>query len=155
MWSSSTVNVGAIFGIERSKDSSGNKSTDYFTALSVGTNSNGGNQQTILSASLIGNHENSVINAAPTGGSATGAFNGTVAAFPLFPVLGKIGNPMLGFMCAAANDVAEASTVTVASMYGSTHTYVAAYGGTSTQSISNNLKKNVNATLMAMLLRYE
>jgi hypothetical protein len=85
------------------------------------------------------------------------AANGTVAALPVFPIIGKIGNPSLALMTAAANDISDGSTVTVASMYGSTHTYVAALNGT-----NNNGGFGYAAGVrisggyaMGILLRYE
>lgn len=154
MWQSTGVSVGVIFVIERSKDSSGNKTTDYFTAASANASAvAGANQQSILSTSLVGNRDTGgIIAPALTTGSGTGAFNGTVAAFPVFPVIGKVGNPMLGLMTVAANDVSDGASVTVTSMYGGTHTFVAASKAVFSQVAGLRLTQS---TAMAILVRYE
>lgn len=128
MWSTTSHTPGMVFGIERSKDSSGNNTTAYFTVLTANSlqaysSTVGNRQQTILSSTLFAPYDFGIHTFGPNV-SGTGAFNGTVAAFPVFPVFGQVGNPMLGFMSAIRADVSDGSQVTVASMYGGTHTYV-------------------------------
>jgi hypothetical protein len=163
MWSSTTVNVGLLFCIERAKDSSGNKTTSYFTVLNANANASNAaatstfqNQQSVLSTSLIGNRDTGIIAPALTNNSGSGSFNGTVAALPVLPIIGKVGNPMLGVMAVAAADVSDGATVTVTSMYGGTHTYVAARGSGATPGYSLALgHRSLNPTAMALLMRYE
>lgn len=129
MWQGN-LNVASAFGIERSKDNTGAKTTDYFTCLQGQAFGTQRQQSTLLS--LISNAlETSIVSVGATTGSGTGSFNGTVAAFPVFPLIGKIGNPMLGWMACVGADVGEGATVTVSSVYGGTHTFIATkVGGT-------------------------
>ena len=154
LWVTNTTN-GQFFAIERSKDSGGNKTTGYFTALRLAAGSSGQqNQQTTVTTSTVANLETNLICCvAGSGGPNTGAYGGTVAAFPVFPLYGQIGNPMLGVMAACGADVADAAMVTVASMYGSTHTYVACKtaGAFKTFAVANQAA----AGQSALLVRYE
>lgn len=160
MWANPTATpaVGTMFGIERSKDGSGNKTAGYFTVFSASQGTAGfgaGSFQQTISASGVGNRDNGIITPALTNLSATGSAFGTVAALPVFPMLGLVGNPMLGLMSAVATDVAVNSIVTVTSMYGTTHTYIA-LGGTANSNISASFGlRNAAGTPMTGLLRYE
>jgi hypothetical protein len=73
LWQSVSSTPALIFGIERSKDSDGNKTADNFAALSCNASSStiGVNQQTVLPASLVGNQGNGTLAAALTVGSGT------------------------------------------------------------------------------------
>lgn len=164
MWQSPVINTGVFFSIARSVNSSGAGTSDYFTVLSAsayyGVGPNTGLWQQTISSSYVYFRENGFIGIGITAGSGTGAASGTVAAYPIFPHIGKIGNPLLDVMGACGSDVADGATVTVASMYGSTHSYIAlkspstawqygfsvAIGKSPTDSIW---------TLMALLMRYE
>lgn len=154
MWSnpSGAPQTGVVFGIERSKDGTGANTNEYITVLGVNQSSAGQCYQQTIKATGSGNRENGVIAPALSNGSGTGSAFGTVAALPVFPILGKVGNPMLGFMTATLNDVGINSTVTVNSVYGSAHTYVVAGGGNISSGIG---QKTVNSTNMALLMRYE
>lgn len=165
LWQSVSVITGVLFVIERSKDSSGAKTADYFTVAGCANRSTlvSGNfqqQQTILSGSS-GNLESGIINPALTSGSGSGAALGTVAALPVFPVYGKVGNPMLGLMAVAAGDVADGAIVTVTNFYGGTHTAVGVKGATVVGSntaigISSAFGyRSNNGSSMAGLMRYE
>ena len=143
-----------VFAIERSKDSSGNKTADYFTVVWM----QGGScrQQTCTGvATSVSPHETWTI-AVVTGTNtrATAFYNGSVAAFPFFPLLGTLGNPMIGIMACVAGDVADNTIVTVTSLYGSTHTYVVTKGGTGV-GISGCARANNFGNNCAVLLRYE
>lgn len=154
LWQSPAIGIGTVFGVERSKDASGANTTDYFTTLCCTNSTIGSNayQQSTLSATLVGNRETGIIVPCLTNGSGTGAFNGTVASFPVFPVLGKVGNPMLGFQVCAQADVSDGSTVSVASFYAATHTMVAVTGTDISAALG---VRSWNATSMALLMRYE
>lgn len=148
MWNTLTVGTyNMYFAIERSKDAAGANTGDYATGL-CGSNNNI-SQQSILATGLVSPAETRFITTGTT--QTTGAsFNGTVAAFPVFPMIGKLGNPMLGTMAVNASDVADNSQVTVASMYGTTHNYVATKVATgfSSMTCSGGLGG-------ALLMRYE
>lgn len=152
MWAQPTgsPNIATVFGIERSKDGSGNDTNSYFTVLTCGQNSN--QFQQTIKASAAGLRDNGIMAMGGTNGVNTGSSFGTVAAFPVFPVLGLIGNPMIGFMSAYATDAAINSICTVSSMYGGTHTYVVFGAG----SISGHMgQRNNNGATMVGLMRYE
>lgn len=146
MWQGNAT-YDTIFGIERSKDSSGNVTTGYFTFLCCCAPGTNANQQTIL-GSLVTLKETNIITFTSTTGTMN--FNGTTAAAPVFPLVGFIGNPMLGFASALAADVGEGATVTV-SIYGSNHTYLATKAG----SLSAIGKLSTNGSNGAVLMRYE
>lgn len=132
LWSS-TLSISVCMLVERSKDATGASTGDYFTVIQMGANnsSNSGSafQQTVKSSGLS-LRDTGIIGVGITSGSATGSAFGTVAAYPVFPNIGKVGNPLLGLMTAYVTDIGNNSTVTVASMYGSTHTYIAMSPGT-------------------------
>lgn len=155
MWSSTSLTLGTVFAIERSKDSSGNKTTDYFTVITVDDLNFNANQQSILTSGLIGNLDGGLVALASTSGNSTGAFNGTVCAFPAFPIIGKVGNPMLGLMTAIASDVTYQTVVTVASMYGGTHTYITFKSVTGGALPSCIGQRSGTGVAMALLMRYE
>lgn len=147
MWNSG--NLINYFFIERSKDTSGNNTADYVTAGSNNsTTTIGQTRQQSISSTLQYVQGSGICNACPF--LTTGFDNSTVSCYPCFPHLGKIGNPYLGTMVAYAADAATNTTVTVASMYGSTHTYIAIGGQTN---FSSNLGART-ATVLA-LMRYE
>jgi len=154
MWVTKTNTDQLVFVIERCKDNSGNKTADYFTVLLI-AQSTSPRQQTCTGTSTSVTSENTTI-AIPVGGSnrGTGFFNGTVFATPFIPLLGYVGNPMLGVMACVAGDVTDNTTVTVATLYGSTHTFLATKGGTST-AFQNAAKTSSGGNNSAILMRYE
>ena len=137
-----------LFCIERSKDATGANTADYFTIVWC---SSAMRQQTITSALTVTTFETQVMGFTGSANNGTGAFGGTVAAFPLFPLIGKLGNPMIGVMAVIASDVADATSVTVASMYGSTHTYISAKTG----GVFQRFAQVFNGVSNAVLMRYE
>lgn len=158
MWASTTagVPIGALFVIERSKDSSGNNTADYFTAVITNQNSSSQCCQQSITLSGAGNRETGIITPTLTSNSNTGSALGTVAAFPVFPVLGKVGNPMLGLMSVVSSDAAPNGTVTVASMYGSTHTFIVTAGNATPGQMSNAFGfRNAAGTNVSGLMRFE
>jgi hypothetical protein len=157
MWANPAVSsIPAMFCIERSKDTSGNNTADYVTYVACATYTTGGGQgagfQQTMTSSAVSNVHAGPFTALPQFSS--GSDFGTVAAYPLFPSVGKVGNPMLGLMAAPIADAAINSIVTVSSMYGSTHTYVA-FGSGSTTWGSNMGCGPQGLSNAAMLLRYE
>jgi hypothetical protein len=138
-----------VFGIERSKDTSGNVTTSYVTFLcanAAGTNA--WLQYTLYLGGLSLND-----NWVTTTGSnqmGTGNYFGTTAAYPIFPMVGFVGNPMLGFLSAQASDVGEGAMITI-SIYGGNHTYIA----TKVSNFASMGKMNLNGNSGACLMRYE
>lgn len=128
LWQTTSTTVGTMFGIERSKDSSGNKTTDYFSALWANASTNVNNYQSTgasgLSPLLYGNQS------WPMGGCArittgnTGAVTAAYPVFPLVPPTVELGNPMLGFVAIISGDTADGATITVGSLYAGIHTFI-------------------------------
>ena len=148
LWQGNSL-VETIFGIERSKDTSGAVTTSYFTFLCAnaqGTNSF--NQQSIVGSSTTAKETNWMTFCCSTG-SGTENFT-TTASQPIWPLVGSLGNPMLGFGCACGADVGEGATVTV-SIYGTNHTYIA----TKQNSLGNIGRLNLAGATGAVLMRYE
>jgi hypothetical protein len=160
MWQTTLTTSGVLFVIERSKDSSGLDTNEYVTILGSGNVNNISYgffhaQQTITAAGL-GNYDSGILCVALTSTSSTGAAFGTVAAFPVYPVLGKVGNPMLGLMAVCQADISDGAVVTVNNMYGGTHTCITVrgYGGSNGfgAAFGHRLLGGVD---MAGLMRYE
>lgn len=157
MWVGNNTAV-MTFGIERSKDATGAVTTDYFTAINVNNTTSAtsqARQQTTLTGSTVTVAETTLISCGLSANNGTGAFGGTVAAFPVFPLIGKLGNPMLGFMTCVASDVADGVSVTVATMYGATHTYIACKTSTTLGGFQRQGVYASNGSANAMLMRYE
>ena len=154
MWATKNNNDQVVMVIERSKDNSGNKTADYWTVI-VGSQGGSARQQTCTGVSTQIAWENWPV-AVITGGvnRGTAYWNGTVAASPIFPLLGSIGNPMLGLMVCVAADVADNTLVTVSTLYGSTHTYIVTKGGTAI-GIKGIGQCFSSANTNACLMRYE
>jgi hypothetical protein len=151
-----TAGLATFFGIERSKDATGAKTVDYFTALNIcGGGGSPQNQQTTLTSGLVTPWMKAIMGTCVDSNTNTGSFNGTVAAFPVFPFIGKIGDPMLGVASVFINDVADNAIVTVSSMYGSTHTYVSCKSGTGNQGFQRVGSLATTTANAALLMRYE
>jgi hypothetical protein len=152
LWQSATRAIGVFFGIERSKDASGNDTGEYFTALEgwKGSNAQTQYQQTIFKSS-VANLESGTITVPLTSASGTGAYAGSVASLPIFPVYGRVGNPMLGWQAACASDLTDGTICTIDSLYGAAHTFVAITGS----QISTYMARSANPTAMGLLMRYE
>ena len=153
LWVTYNSNAQYALNIERSKDGTGAKTADYFTVIVLGSLTSV--QQTCTGVSTAIAYENwPVAVTCGSGNRGTGFWNSSVAAFPFFPLLGTLGNPMLGLMACIAADVNDNATVTVATLYGGTHTYIASKGGTTTQ-IQNAARAQSNGNAGALLMRYE
>lgn len=133
LWSTATNSPATpmILAIERAKNASGTDVGTYFTVATLNsvTSTTQALQQTITTSG-VGLRDNGILCLSLTNGAGTGNVLGSVAAYPVFPNIGKVGNPLLGLMTVAAVDIANGATVTVTSMYGGTHTYVGALPST-------------------------
>jgi len=159
LWQCTTQTMGAFFAIERSKDASGNKTDEFVAVMATnGITSTGATWNhafQIISATALGNYEQGLPCIGLTAN--TGAWGGTVAALPIFPILGKVGNPFLGVMNCCAADVGDGSIVTVSNLYGGTHTFVVVKGnggGDAGHSVFFG-QRNYAGSAMAGLMRYE
>lgn len=164
MWRNSAGNgPSCIFGIERSKSSGGADTGDYVTVFgaSAGGNlptnpwtSSGGvsttSSQQSFSAAYMFRPQCNINMHPPT--NTTQSDNGVVGSLPCFPVVGNLGNAMLGLAGACAADATDGAVVTVASMYGSTHSYLGAQNGTIMNRSTTSVTVNSFPTY---LLRYE
>lgn len=127
MWNNSgTPQITALWFVERARDGTGASTNTYVTTgyvNDVSSIAGSNSKQQSFSASTVFASHGGLYGAYPS--LATGFDQTTTEAYPYFPTLGKVGNPFLGLMGAFAADAALNSTVTVQSMYGATHTYVA------------------------------
>ena len=124
-----------ILIIDRSKDNSGNDTDAYWTFLSSGrsNSSTGGDfQQSILKpgtggAGIIEFIDNSAVTLSSirtiniVGGQV--GYNNQLPVLPIFPVIGFVGNPILGGISMKNGDTSEGALVS-ATFYGSSHTYL-------------------------------
>lgn len=161
MWATNGANPSGslsqctLLVIERSKDTSGNNTADYVTVATLQnlvTNQAGFQQS--FSASATGRRSTGVNAITLNFGANSGTAFGTTAAYPVFPDVGKVGNQMLGLMTVYAADVTDQSICTAASMYGSTHTYIAFVGGDFSQFLGSGRVANFT-TPISGLMRYE
>lgn len=160
MWGASASNqLGELWVIDRSKNSSGADTASYFTVCvacsieTTGIASNKGMQQSLSAAQLSSQHT-CLCTTTVDGVVTTGANWGTVAAYPVFPDVGQVGNPLLGLMKIYAGDGADTNTVTVNSMYGSSHTYVVVKDTGSSGGFSSFCNR-LGAGFAALLMQYE
>lgn len=156
LWQSNSLASGVVFNIERSRDTSGNPTAEYFTLASVVDAAVVAGQQCVLPAA-VGNADSVITGlGGPSSqtGSGTGFYGGTVAAYPVFPMgIGKIGNPMLNLLICASVDVVAGATVTVTSMYGSSHVYIVFK---SLNSLSGLIgQRTTTGANLSLLTRYE
>jgi hypothetical protein len=146
MWQSNSAQAEG-FWIERSHNTAGADTAEYLIA---GNASAQGYAYLYCGlGTLIGNQAVGMWLPSMTISNSSGSFNGTTHAMPIWPIIGQIGNPCLGALCAQAADVTEGSTCTV-THYGASHTYIATKQGSFTQDMVRS--QNVAG---AMLLRYE
>jgi hypothetical protein len=82
----------------------------------------------------------------------SGAFNSTVPMCPIFPVVGKVGNPCIGLAVVPKTDVAEGAQVTGV-VYGVSHTYVACKASPNNSGLGNAVNQGSNTT--ATLIRFD
>lgn len=142
-----------FFFIERSKDNTGANTNSYVTiGYANGSTTIGQTLQQSISASVVYAKGTGIFSTCPA--LMTGLDNGTTAAFPCFPHIGSVGNPFLGVMLAFQNDAAANSTCTVASMYGSTHTYIA-LGANNSFSSNFGVRGNGSPGAVTALMRFE
>ncbi|HEY8562786.1 MAG TPA: hypothetical protein VIL74_20580 [Pyrinomonadaceae bacterium] len=116
-----------IIGFERSHDNSG-ADTDEYGTLFISSGSNGGSnaiQYTLLksgSATPVTPGIDTIISMNTSLGSSV--FNNKRGLSPLFPFVGKFGNPMIGMVGLKSGDwVTDAETFT-ATLYGSSRTFM-------------------------------
>lgn len=122
MWRNCTgVNNPFLLVIDRSKDNAG-ADTDEYVTIVHGAYSNNIRQQSIVKAVGATNAETQLVSAAIFS-SASAAFNNKVAVLPIFPLVGQLGNPMLGCASIKAADFPEGTTFTC-TMYGVVRTFL-------------------------------
>jgi hypothetical protein len=160
MWSNGgTSATGLVWVIDRSKNSSGVDTADYFTVMVIGTptpiNVNTATQQSIIVSPVsVSSQRDFACTTYNSNAANTGFLSGTVAAYPFFPDIGKVGNPLLGLMQVFYGDVADATSCSVLSMYGATHTYISAKDPSGGSCFSRYAAGNATGTA-ALLVQYE
>jgi len=116
-----------FFNIERSHNSSGADTGEYFTAMYGGINVQYG-QVSVLPAAQGGplpvETAVTTVNTTNTTGLIPGA-NGALSAGPVFPIVGRIGNPLLGAVSVKGGDVASGTLLPI-SLYGTVRNYLVA-----------------------------
>lgn len=107
--------------VERAHDSSGVDTAEYYTIAAFGSTLS--RQQSIFAdgSSTVG-ETNGWMGILPASAT-TGAFGTGIAISPIFPMIGKLDNPMIGVTAGKTNDFVDLSTFTM-SMYGTSHTYL-------------------------------
>lgn len=129
-----------IINIERSHDNSGNDTDAYWTVIFSGEAANSTSQTYQVQQSIfkpgtggagplfsspggVGANVNStVLGCVNTSGFGL-SVNNSIPAIPIFPLVGYVGNPMIGAICMKSQDTADGALVT-ASFYGTSHTYL-------------------------------
>src|SRR5579863_1509773 len=139
MWrgynAASTTSAALILDIERSHDNSGNDTDAYWTITWCSANTVNG-QVSIFKQGTGGvgpfefNTGTSVIKTISTAAS-TLSYNNSIAIQPVFPMVGYVGNPLLGVLSLRGGDTAEGAIITT-TLYGTTHTFLLSKAGNST-----------------------
>ncbi len=116
--------------IDRAKDINGNDLDSYFTILActaaVGAGGGNSKYQVIFkpgTGGLFPTGSASINIPFPNISSTTNSVNGMTLAAPVFPLVGYVGNPILGAVIIGVNDLNEGSLVNVV-MYGTSHTFL-------------------------------
>jgi hypothetical protein len=138
-----------LLNIERSHDNSGNDTDAYWTVLFIGQPDNGVNSVTgnwfAMTQSIFkpgtggagpqyaipngqGNTLNNTIALSPLPtinipNATSLSFNNSIPVLPVFPLVGYVGNPMIGTIIMKAGDTSDGALVT-ASFYGTSHPYL-------------------------------
>ena len=125
MWRSINSFVPMVVSIERTKNTDGTDSSDGWNLVVLAQNS--GNAQRnetgvfgVGLATAVSNRQYPCIQ----GGQSSGVFNNNIPVSPLFPIYGKVGNPLTGIAFVCPSDVAEGCIFTT-TLYGATRTYIA------------------------------
>lgn len=142
MWRNASNAVMAwYFAIERSKSAAGADTDSYFV-LNVTCNSGKLYQQHFNNTATggISGQETSWMAFMTALGSA--GFGNNTAVCPVFPLVGKVDNPLMGTLIARGADVPEGMVLSV-NIYGATHTYIASKAGALASPAGGS-----NATLM-------
>jgi hypothetical protein len=152
MWRNcTTAGSPYAFIVERSKSAAGVDTDEYWSALMLIGNVPSGLYQITVMPSISAMRTESGGICCYSLASVTGLFNGTVFACPVFPIIGKLGNPMLGAACCLGADVGEGQVVTVET-YGVFHDYIASKGTNSTFKYLGTTYTNATG---ALLMRWE
>jgi hypothetical protein len=111
----------AYFSIERSHNSSGVDTTDYFTVITIQGNSGSPTvtQQSI--ATGITTNETK-LPALSTHSTTTGSFGSSTLLCPVFPIVGAVGNPMTNTLVGKAADWVDQTQFSF-TMYNTSRTY--------------------------------
>jgi hypothetical protein len=134
-YSAQAASPATILVIDRSKDSSGNDTDAYWTIIWCSSNSTDGTVS-IFKAGTGGvsqlefNSSGSFLHTINTS-SSTLSINNSVCILPIFPLVGYVGNPLLGAFSMRTGDVAEGAILS-ATLYGTTHTYLLSKVGNTT-----------------------
>jgi hypothetical protein len=139
-----TVNgaAGCFFGIERTKDTSGNDSAEGVSLITVGGtyNAQGGSLMRTLVFGVGPANTLGLLGSAPlalpfiesiwvnNSQSGSDSFNSNVPISPLFPDYGKFGNPQTILAFTKVADIPEGALMTT-TLYGVTRTYMGIKGG--------------------------
>lgn len=158
MWRNATGNQPCVFGIERTRDTSGNKINDGVTMWLIGTANNANCSQrssTLIfasgswSAGWTGNVITGTIPAINVSGwgvsTTTASFQGYIPVLPIFVIAGKIYGPSVLIQQGCSADFSEGVTATFNDAFGNSRTWMAsskgiftAFGGSSRAGNASN-----------------
>jgi hypothetical protein len=118
-----TSGKGAFFNIERSHDTTGNDTTEYATMITVAGGQNVAPSITQISInSTNATTTETKLAVFSTHSTTTGDFGPSTLLCPAFPVVGKIGNPIIGVLVGKASDWFDQTQIAF-TLYNVTHTY--------------------------------
>ena len=125
-----------ILIIDRSKDNNGNDTDAYWTIIWYSANSVNGSVSIFkagtggTSALEVNQSTGTVLHTINTS-TTTLSINNSVCILPIFPLVGFVGNPLLGAISMRTGDVAEGAILS-ATLYGTTHSYLLSKVGNTT-----------------------
>ena len=129
-FSAASTSPAIVLNIERSHDSNGNNTDAYWTVVFTGGPSSNA-QQSILKpgtggAGVLEFGSGLAIKTIPMINGQS--FNNSIAAMPVFPLVGFLANPMINVVAMKGSDAAEGGFINV-SFYGTTHPYLMSKSG--------------------------
>lgn len=148
-----SVSKGGFFNIERSHDTSGNDTSTYVTVetfAGANTPSNSVTRQISFNNTSQTTAETKLTANILTG-TGTASFATSVGLSPIFPMVGAVGNPLLGMLTGKSVDWADQTQFSL-NMYGTAHNYIVSNVGLYNQA---GISTYNSTQTVCIMMRYE
>lgn len=147
LWRNAAVATTTMFGLERSLDANGNYTAAYYTVWTAGSgaSSNGSQLWAVFPIGVTIGSYNMNVNPATNmgafpliqnnGSATTYTFGPTSVVYPVFPLIGRVDNPITSLIGIFSADQTEGAQFS-ATMYGTSHNYIFTKNGTATTMVA-------------------